>query len=740
MLKSRSIKLVIYNEYFKAALLPILIIELTLLLMYFIITGYLSSNSREVLQQEALRNIGEISTREARNITQDIEGISQLGVILQKENSRLFNKPDAFTLPAGLPEFSRAANGVHYKVKDNGGSSLWYSAYRSFNAAEQAKAILTEAMDPLFKVVQESNPNIVGIYFNSWDSLNRYYPFLPRVWEVFEPVMEIPTFNFYYLADGAHDPKRGVVWTDAYLDPAGQGWMASCIMPVYRGDFLEGVTGIDVTIDRFVKNILALNLPWNGSAFLVDQNGVILAMPESVETVLGLKELRQQVYTAHVEKDTVKPEEFNLFKNKDPLVAAQIKELFGSKQPVRNFQLGGKDYFLTNSVIPRTAWHLMLLVDKNVVNEPINRLDQITRQVGLIAFGIMILFYTAFFSYLMFKSRRTAARIAAPLSELAELTTRLKVDPLIPVAVKDSGIDEINLLGDNFMLMAHELGGMYRGLDEKVKNRTAELQSALENLQMANQQIIQQEKMASIGQLAAGVAHEINNPMAFVANNIGTLQNYVGRLLEYSTRQDAEPVLDDARRQKWAGELKIGLIRSEIGPMIAETLEGMERVKKIINELRTFSRNTVDMESADLNAGIKSVVSILGTELRFKAEVKLDLGDVPPVNCNPGQLNQVFMNIILNAAQAMESPGTITVNTWLEGEMVMIRIADTGPGMSPEVRKRVFEPFFSTKEPGKGTGLGLSVSYEIVKKHQGSIELVSELGRGTEFTVIIPRG
>jgi len=739
MQKSRSIKLVIYNEYMKAALLPILLIELTLLITYFIITGYLSDHSKQTLQAEATLNIGEIASREARIIDQQINTISRLGLILQKENSRLFTTPESFGIPSGIPVFATAGNGVHYKTTNDGGSSLWYSAARRFTEAEKTKAIRTEAMDPLYRLVLESNPNIVGIYFNSWDSMNRYYPYLDTTWNVYTPTMNIPEFNFYYLADSAHNPGRGVVWTDTYLDPAGQGWMASCIVPVYRGNFLEGVTGIDVTIDRFVKNILSLELPWGGSAFLIDQNGVIIAMPESVEGLLGLKELRQQVYTSHVTSDTMKPEEFNLFTNKDPLVARQIRFIFSGQKLINDFTLAGREYFLTQSLIRETGWRLMILVDKEVVNEPVYKLDKITRRVGLLAFIAMIVFYSAFFSFLLVKSRKTAQKIAAPLRKLGELTSGIK-DNLRNTAfsAEDSGIDEINLLNENFVLMAKELGTIYGELDSKVRSRTAELESALGNLKNAQQQIIQQEKMASIGQLAAGVAHEINNPMSFVITNVNLLKDYFTTVCAYLEKIEAEVSADADALGALRDELEIGYILGEIGPMLDETLTGTERVKKIVHELRTFSRLTVEMEKTDINSGITSVIGILWNELKYKVEIKTDLGDLPLVQCNPGQINQVFMNIILNGAQAIAGKGGITIVTRSEGERIRVTIRDTGSGMTPEVMARIFEPFFTTKEPGKGTGLGLSVSYDIVMKHQGTIEVSSEPGAGTTFTITLP--
>jgi signal transduction histidine kinase len=737
MPKQRSIKDVIYTEYLKAALLPILIIEVTLLVGYFAITAYLANSTRAVLLDEASRNIAEIAAREARNINQQLDSVTRLGEILQKENARFFTDPKAFALPAAEPRFGIAPNGVHYKLEDNGGGSLWYSSTQPFSAAQTDKARRSEAMDPLYKAVLEANPNIVGVYFNSWDSMNRYYPFLDKVYEVFDPAIDIPKFNFYYEADLAHNPKRSVVWTEAYLDPAGQGWMASCIAPIWRGDFLEGVTGIDMTIDRIVKNILSLDLPWQGSAFLVDKTGTIIAMPGTVETVMGLKELREQVYTDHVKQDTVKPEEFNLFKNRDPAIVTQFQALFASPAPVHDFTAGGHAYFLAENAIERTDWKLMLLVSKEIVNKPIDQLDQLTRRIGVIAFLVMVAFYVGFFSFLMVKSRRTAERIAAPLDRLAERTTQFK-ERLGGVFddLEGSGIKELDSLNADVSAMGTELGSLYNDLDAKVKNRTAELEQAMTELKLANQQLIQQEKMASIGQLAAGVAHEINNPLAFIMGNLGLMRDYTDRLfaiIEAQRSTAPSTALDDLLKAK-----KFEILHTEMPQMLDETLEGAERVKRIVSELRTFSRLTIDKELADINKSIDGVISLLSSELRYRVTIDFRQGQLPLTMCNESQLKQVFMNLIMNAAQAITGNGRIEITTELVGNEIVAHVADNGCGMGKDTLKRVFEPFFTTKPVGSGTGLGLSVSYEIIQKHLGTISVESAEGVGTTFTVRIP--
>lgn len=306
-------------------------------------------------------------------------------------------------------------------------------------------------------------------------------------------------------------------------------------------------------------------------------------------------------------------------------------------------------------------------------------------------------------------------------------------------------------------LQNRELVAANQSLGERVAERTRDLTAAndrlaaeqretialVKKMEEAQNHVLQSEKMAAIGQLAAGVAHEINNPIGFVNSNLGTLKNYVAQLLELigAYEQCAADLnirserIDEARRS-----IDIDFLRQDIVALLDESRDGLERVKKIVLDLKDFSRvDTAEWQDADINAGIESTLNVVWNELKYKAEIVKRYGDLPRVRCMPGQLNQVFMNLLVNAAQALGSRGTITISTASNGDTVSIEIADTGCGMSPEVRKRIFEPFFTTKPVGKGTGLGLSLAYDIVvKKHGGSIDVDSTPGAGSLFRLVLP--
>jgi len=296
-------------------------------------------------------------------------------------------------------------------------------------------------------------------------------------------------------------------------------------------------------------------------------------------------------------------------------------------------------------------------------------------------------------------------------------------------------------------------------LEEQIEERTrelsqtnaellreqAELHQAMEAIERTRSQLLQSEKMAAVGQLAAGVAHEINNPIGFVSSNLGSLRAYVDRLLEVVDLAAAAvarlPADDPARlavEEAWQAA-EVDFMREDIPALIGESAEGLARVRRIVADLKDFSHVDEGVwQDADINGGLESTLNVIWNELKYKAKVVRDLGDLPAVRCIPAQLNQVFMNLLVNAGQAIEGAGTITLRSGYEDRHVWVEIEDSGGGMPPEVQKRIFEPFFTTKPVGQGTGLGLPISREIVQRHEGTISVDSEPGRGTCFRIRLP--
>jgi two-component system, NtrC family, sensor kinase len=278
-----------------------------------------------------------------------------------------------------------------------------------------------------------------------------------------------------------------------------------------------------------------------------------------------------------------------------------------------------------------------------------------------------------------------------------------------------------------------------------LRDKNMQLESMVKKLNEAQSQLLQSEKMASIGQLAAGVAHEINNPIGYINSNLGTLENYIRNVFAIvEAFESAESQMDRnseafAQLQALKKQLDLNYLREDIFTLVSESKEGVGRVRNIVQNLKDFSH--VDESEwlwADLAKGLESTLNVVWNELKYKADVIKEYGDLPQIECLPFQLNQVFMNMLVNAAQAIDTHGSITIRTGKLENEVWVEFADTGHGIKPENLGRIFEPFFTTKPVGKGTGLGLSISYSIVQKHHGRILVESEVGKGTSFKVFLP--
>lgn len=277
---------------------------------------------------------------------------------------------------------------------------------------------------------------------------------------------------------------------------------------------------------------------------------------------------------------------------------------------------------------------------------------------------------------------------------------------------------------------------------EQTEQKNIDLENTLKKLKEAQNQLVQSEKMASVGQLTAGIAHEINNPINFVSSNVAPLKRDIADILNVLNHY--EEVAKNSgngfeKIEKLKKELDFEFVLQEISSLLKGIEEGARRTTEIVRGLRNFSRLDEDEQKlADIHQGIESALLVLKNELKNRVQIETDFAKIPQILCYPGKLNQVFLNILQNANQAIETKGKIKITTTMDKEWVYVSIIDNGRGMSAEIVERIFEPFYTTKDIGKGTGLGLSISFGIIKEHDGDIEVKSKTGEGSEFIIKIP--
>ena len=320
-------------------------------------------------------------------------------------------------------------------------------------------------------------------------------------------------------------------------------------------------------------------------------------------------------------------------------------------------------------------------------------------------------------------------------------------DDIVAQAIQNGAVGYLVKPIDIGQIMPSIKAGMARAKEIRhLRSTEAKLNATLEKTQ---DQMMQTDKLASIGQLAAGVAHEINNPIGYVHSNIGALSDYITdlfRVIDAYASVESLPQNDPerlAQLERIKSELNLHFLREDIPALLGESMEGISRVRKIVQDLKDFSHvdNSKEWQWADLHKGLDSTLNMINNEIKYKAEVIKEYSDIPEIECLPGQLNQVFMNLLVNAAHSIGEleRGKIVVRTACNEDQVWIEVSDNGCGIAPENLDLIFNPFFTTKPVGKGTGLGLSLSYGIVQKHGGTIHVESKRGQGTLFRITLPQ-
>lgn len=400
-------------------------------------------------------------------------------------------------------------------------------------------------------------------------------------------------------------------------------------------------------------------------------------------------------------------------------------------------------------------------VGVGAIRQSLEKIQKWTSSIAIAEMLIVALFSYVLGSYLtkQLKSLRLGAKkISTGLSEGHFDDIEIKIegkDEIAEVATAFNALVQ-NLKSEHVKRAAYqeELEKLNKNLEDRVACRTAMLQEKNQLLEVSNRelkeaqlQLLQAEKMASVGQLAAGVAHEINNPIGFIASNMESLSEYSATYKKIT--QDLSLYLhnkDVLERQEMERNLTalleqsdISFINEDIQDLISESTEGLQRVKDIVQGLKQFSRADQDsLQPCNINDCIVTTLNMVSNELKYHCEIETDFGKLPETHVNIGKINQVLTNLLINAGQAIEDQGQIKIATKLENDLISVSVSDSGKGINEEHINKLFDPFFTTKQEGEGTGLGLSISYGIAKEHGGDIQVTSKPGQGSRFTLIIP--
>ncbi len=404
----------IWRAFVRSALIPLVLVEAALIAIYLLTNNAIRDAQVEHLRETALNDLQAAVSLESRLISEQLSQVSSLTQLYRNLTAQALQG----VAPGQVPELALSDEGVRYSPSDDGGAAVFYSNATAPERHDLQKIARLRQLEPLMKEIEARNPLVASLYFNSWDSFNHIYPWFFTL-DQYPADMDIPKYNFYYLADAKHNPSRGVVWTDVYLDPAGHGWMMSATAPVYRGDFLEGVVGIDITVSGILEQIGQVQVPWGGYAMLVSDDLSIMALPEPGEADFGLAELTEHSYLDAIRREVFKPEDFQL--DRRPETAELAAAISGASSGVQQVMLGGRPQLVAWTTVAQTGWHLLAVVDEAAVFRQTNALASRYQQIGYLLIAGLVLFYIGFFALMWLRARQLSGALLTPIAGISRM-------------------------------------------------------------------------------------------------------------------------------------------------------------------------------------------------------------------------------------------------------------------------------------------------------------------------------
>ncbi len=785
----------VWRTYVRNALVPLLVVELLLVAVYLTSHAWSQRKNVAALTEVARQELARIANDASIVIEQQLGTVSALTEVLRRQATAALAEPAP--LAVDRQRLRLQPTGALTTWHDDGGAAVYWSSRTTKGPEQFAKLERLASVDSLLRDITLSNPLIVQAYLNTHDSLNRIWPWVDAA-TVYDPGMNIPDFNFYYEADADHNPTRAVVWTDAYVDPAGQGWLVSAIAPVYRGDFLEAVVGADVTVDRIVADLLTREIPWQGFLILIGKSGTLLALPPQGERLFNLRELKAHNYSAAIRADTFKPEEFNVYRRAD---FADIARLV-SAQPAGSARLVGPEPFLVAwQTIPSAGWKLMSLVPEGAVLGPSRKLNRDLATVGWVLLAGLVGFYVVFFTFLYRRARYVSRSIAEPLTQIERMAHRIAVGEY-EQAAPVFGVSE-------FRHTVGELQRMGRLLGE-FNSARADAESRLTERNVELTTILSLSPDGIVSFDAGGQVTETNP--AFLAMTSWSRDSLIGlargqfwaKLGELGSCPEPQPGATTSLRLQHPrpAVLECRVVGPPAGAQVAyfrdvTQADELDRAKShfvaiAAHELRTpiavITGYAELLQSIDPPAGqrgeilatmrrhgdqIAGIVSELLDLARIEARAGRDftmirqklapavrryidsfrVGEYARVPTLEGEIGdaevfldadkfcQALSNVIANACKYSPSGEPIAVRLVACEDQVGVRVQDRGEGMDEETQRRIFERFYRAESASAtaGTGLGMSIVKEILDIHGGRVEIESSPGAGTAVTVWLPR-
>jgi signal transduction histidine kinase/CheY-like chemotaxis protein len=589
----------IWRSYLKTALIPLILVELVFINIYFISNNWSMHEMISLTHKEANENLTQIATLESSVIQQQLAGITYTTQIYANETATALQS-NAQLNSEDATRLTYNDEGSYYSTMDSGGAAIFYSGHVPVGTKEREKVAQVLQTQELMKAIQQTHPLVSSIYLNTYDSLNIIYPYFDVITQ-YTSHMDIPTYNFYYEADATHNPQRKPKWTNIYLDPAGHGWMASCIDPVYVNDFLEGVVGIDVTVNTITKHVLDMNLPWDGYGILVGEDGSILALPEKGEADWGLSELTDHSYNEAILEDTFKPDQFNLYKREN--LTAFTDQLRRDNSGLSSITLNHESKIISWNTIDETGWKLILIIPEKNIYESINQTADHLNSIGTWMIAGLLLFYLSFFGLLFKRARRLSLNISQPLLSINSMVRNIGKGFYYHHS-PEFAVEELNETSQNLVKMGKELGDAHRELlrtQEALKENEAYQQVLIDSL---DDVIIEVDKNGNIldvrtrdeNNLAiryiSGDAHNLT--CIFNQNDADRYLSLINTVIETGITESIEYQIETPKGLRWF-QARISLIRSGKQKAVVSARDITERI--VMEQSILFAKEAAEKAS-----------------------------------------------------------------------------------------------------------------------------------------------
>ncbi|GAA0701996.1 hypothetical protein GCM10009104_34110 [Marinobacterium maritimum] len=667
----------VWRALVRSALIPLLLVETLLVGVYLFSSGYIREGNIDLLRDQADEQLINTARLEVNVINEQVRTITGLVEMYRRSVGRALSAPPP---DSGEGQYSRNAAGVLFSPNNDGRAASFYSAITPVERQDIGKVYQLESLDPLMLDMMQTHAMVNAIYFNSWDGYNRIYPWFDTTAQ-YEPDTVARDYPFYYAADALHNPGRDVVWTDVYVDPAGLGWMTSAVAPVYRGDFLEGVVGVDVTVATIVKQIQQLDIPWQGYAVLINRQGTIMALPPRGERDFGLEELTAFNYSAGVPGENFKPERFNIRRRQDTAALADrmLAESDGQGVLVLNGQLKRVAW----REVETAGWQLLTIVDEAAIYRSADELARHFRTIGFLLILGLVLFYLLFFAYIWRRSVWLSRAVSAPLATLNRVLSEIGQERYDQPRLQFK-LHELQQSADAVVKMGAALGRANRA-----KNR-----------------------------FLSSISHELRTPLTSI---IGFAQ-----LAQSSDNlgEDERACVDEILR---ASEHLLCLINDvlDLAQVQAEQIH-VHPESLCLAELVDTCLRMVQPQAAEKSIQLQAFRQ--GRQLEAWADAN--------------RLKQILINLLSNAIKYNHPGGQVRVECAQQGRRVRISVVDTGTGISPDKRSELFLPFNRLGYENSnipGTGIGLSISKQLVELMGGDIGCDSQPGKGSTFWIELPQ-